>query len=184
MNTKALLDKYEIKQPKIWPHGILQKPSWAYPSVKICPSIQTGKVHQLPIDLKKKFMAHRDTHKSKHHYTDGSKTEEGVGYAVVSPDKTTKGRITTEASVFTAELYALREAINNTLHDNSTNHTIFSNSQSALMALSSYKTRSPLVESGRRKYHQAVDRDINLELCWVPSHTDIARNEKADTAAK
>ncbi|MEL6605957.1 MAG: reverse transcriptase domain-containing protein [Cyanobacteria bacterium J06614_10] len=182
---KSLLDKYEIGSPKVWPHGILQKPSWCYPSIKICPSIQTGKINQLPIDLRNRFMAHKDTHKSKHHYTDGSKTEEGVGYAIVSPDKTTKGRITAEGSVFTAELYALREAINNILRDSSTkNHTVFSDSQSALMALASYKTRSPLVESVRRKYYQAIDNDINLELCWVPSHTDIAGNEKADTAAK
>lgn len=184
-HMKSLLNKYEIRSPKIWPYGNQQKPSWSYPPVKICPFIQMGKTNQLATDLKNKFLEHRDIHNSNHHYTDGSKSGEGVGFAVVSPNKIIKGRLTAEASVFSAELYALREAISNILKDSTAaNHTIFSDSQSALMSLTSGATRSPLVESVRRKYHQALDKNLNLELCWVPSHTDIAGNEKADAVAK
>ena len=41
-----------------------------------------------------------------HIYTDGSKSTEGVGFAAVFPNTTSGGRLTREASIFTAELYA------------------------------------------------------------------------------
>ena len=45
-----------------------------------------------------------------HIYTDGSKFTEGVGFTVF-PNTTSGGRLTGEASIFTAELYAINAAV-------------------------------------------------------------------------
>ena len=50
-----------------------------------------------------------------HIYTDGSKSTEGVGFAAVFPNTTSGGRLTREASIFTAELYAINAAMHEIL---------------------------------------------------------------------
>ena len=40
-----------------------------------------------------------------------SKSTEGVGFAAVFPNTTSGGRLTREASIFTAELYAINAAV-------------------------------------------------------------------------
>ena len=50
-----------------------------------------------------------------HIYTDGSKSIEGVGFAAVFPNTTSGGRLTGEASIFTAELYAINAAVHEIL---------------------------------------------------------------------
>ena len=48
-------------------------------------------------------------------YTDGSKSTEGAGLVAVFPNTTSGGRLTGEASIFKAELYAINSAVHEVL---------------------------------------------------------------------
>uniref|UniRef100_A0ABD2XQX7 RNase H type-1 domain-containing protein n=1 Tax=Trichogramma kaykai TaxID=54128 RepID=A0ABD2XQX7_9HYME len=64
------------------------------------------------------------------------------------------------------------------------NFLIFSDSESALKALSSFQCNSPLISKLRLKLFIADKNNINVVLQWIPSHVGILGNEKADTMAK
>ena len=67
-------------------------------------------------------------------YTDGSKTEGGVGYAVALPDETISRRVSPLSSIFTAELKAIHAAIAYFLRIDRRSFMIVSDSRSALQS--------------------------------------------------
>ena len=121
-----------------------------------------------------------------HIYTDGSKSSEGVGFAAVFPNTTSGGRLTGEASIFTAELYTINAALHEILKGTTDGNrfTIFSDSRSALLALRSDSYFSPILVETKELIRRAEEDNIIIELCWVPGHVNVWGNEKADAAAK
>jgi ribonuclease HI len=118
-----------------------------------------------------------------HHilYTDGSKTTNACGYAVVTTDTTLIAkRIPDIASIYTAEIRAIIQAIRSNQHQ-TVPTIICSDSMSAIMASQNKNTKEAaaiklanLIYSGKGK----------IKLMWTPSHAGIEGNELADTAAK
>ncbi|KFM59000.1 hypothetical protein X975_23594, partial [Stegodyphus mimosarum] len=73
-------------------------------------------------------------------YTDGSKMESGVGCAcIILPNQnqkfTLKARLSKENSIFQAELLAIKLAIDYSIINNMQQINIFTDSQSAILAL-------------------------------------------------
>ena len=103
-----------------------------------------------------------------------------VGYAAVADNKVSCGSLPKEASIFTAELYAIKTAINEIVGTGAEGDqfTIFSDSRSALQALKRDTTRSPVVMEIKELIYRLETRNIGLEMCWVPGHTNIYGNEK------
>ena len=62
-------------------------------------------------EIRTAFLSHKDEHNSIHIYTDGSKKEDGVGFAAILPTHSIAGGLPVEASIFTAELYAVKATI-------------------------------------------------------------------------
>ena len=122
-------------------------PSWTYPPIRICPFLETKKQGLLDEEIRAIFLAHQERHPTVHIYTDGSKSTEGVGFAAVFPNTTSGGRLTGEASIFTAELYAINAAVHEILKGTIDGNwfTIFSDSRSALLALRSDSSFSPIL---------------------------------------
>ena len=91
-----------------------------------------------------------------HIYTDGSKSTDGVGFAAVFPNTTSGGRLTGEASMFTAELYAINAAVHEILKGtiDGNRFTIFSESRSALLALRSDSSFSPIVVETKELFEE------------------------------
>ena len=71
-----------------------------------------------------------------------------MGFAAVFPNTTSGGRLTGEASIFTAELYAINAAVHEILKGtiDGNRFTIFSDSRSALLAL---RSDSPILGETR-----------------------------------
>nr|XP_049699873.1 uncharacterized protein LOC126055284 [Helicoverpa armigera] len=119
-------------------------------------------------------------------YTDGSKTDHNVRAAFYDPqlDFTKCIKLNAACSVFTAESYAIYCALQHAISVNNV-HTILivSDSKSVLSALNnvnmSFKLNYILYEI-RVKTKQLLDKFINVEFVWVPSHSGIPGNEIAD----
>ena len=130
-----------------------------------------------------------EEHKNEHAnsfsiYTDGSKTENGVGFAVVSERFKIQSSLPDNASIYTAELTAIKAAIDNVIKFKVKNVTIFSDSQSAIKGIESYYTKHPIVLEIQAALHKLESNSMKVTLCWIPAHVGIKGNEEADKAAK
>ena len=117
-------------------------------------------------------------------YTDGSKNEEGVGCSAVFPDSVISKKLPTSATIFTAELFAILLALCAIDDLPSRNFTIFSDSTSALHAITQYNSNHVLINRIQRWIIDLASRYKTVTLCWVPSHVNVTGNEHADREAK
>ena len=62
--------------------------------------------------------------------------------------------------------------------------TIFSDSRSALLALRSDSSLSPILAKTKELIRRAEKDNIIIDLCWVPGHVNVRGNEKADAALR
>lgn len=120
-------------------------------------------------------------------YTDGSKSGSEVGCGIYgeAPRKAISLNLGRHCSIFQAEVYAILECAFTNLQCNYSNHTIYiqSDSQAALLALSSDTMTSRLVENCRQILNDLGSRN-KVVLRWVPGHAEIEGNEKADELAR
>ena len=169
----------EIFPPKI--------PPWCRPPLKIC-YIKEDKKSCSDVQLRSLFLEHMSKHRaSVSIYTDGSKSFNGVGCAVITPNSIVKKRLPNQSSVFTAELLAVLFSLKFIFNSNSSckNYTIFTDSLSALSSLrKSFPSNNLVQEIQDWLALSYIHRKIKVEFCWVPSHVGIDGNERADAAAK
>ena len=172
--------------PKILTNVVSEIPSWTYPPIRNSPFLETKKQGLLDKEMRAIFVAHLERHPTVHIYTDDCKSTEGVGFAAVFPNTTSGGRLTREASIFTAELYAINAAVHEILKGTTdgSRFTIFSDSRSALLALRSDSSFSPIVVETKELIRRAEEDNIILHLCWVPGPVNVRGNEKADAALR
>ncbi|GBO26896.1 Retrovirus-related Pol polyprotein from type-1 retrotransposable element R1, partial [Araneus ventricosus] len=118
-------------------------------------------------------------------YTDGSKSEQGVGTAFCEYDHsnslshTWQAKLHPRNSVYQAELVGILKA---STHAASTNRPtkIWSDSLSSLQALQDLKTSSPIA----RQIQRVLLKSPNISLGWIKAHVGHEGNEKADELAK
>ncbi|XP_011858319.1 PREDICTED: uncharacterized protein LOC105555887 [Vollenhovia emeryi] len=125
-------------------------------------------------------------------YTDGSKSETGamVGVGIFSPeiDIGISKRIPREASIFTAEAWAIMTALDIARERGGRfcRITIFSDSKSVLEAVCSFNPfpANFLISKIREQIYLFKSSGITVNLVWVPAHRGIPGNEMADALAK
>jgi ribonuclease HI len=125
------------------------------------------------------------------YYTDGSVLDtKDSGCAFVAPELNVQQnfKLNKGVSVFSAELYAIRMAC---LHINSLKSPpkevlILSDSKSVLQALErgGTKNRSSSQKFVLNLIHKILDKNVDITLMWIPSHSNIRGNDIADRMAK
>ena len=134
------------------------------------------------------FLEHSSSHaRTTHIYTDGSKSQQGVGSGVVIPELniSDSASLPNSASIFTAELYAMLLGLEILLRLPPRNYTIFSDSKSALQSLKQHSAKNAMVIKVKELIHYiSTSLPIMIQFCWTPSHTGVKGNELADTIAK
>ena len=121
-------------------------------------------------------------------FTDGSKTDEGVGSAAVlftanNPKKLSL-RLPVDGSIYTAELQALILALKLVYQSNEKSFLILSDSLSALQAIASRAFTHPLLFEFHELHTSLLNDGYNISFAWVPSHVGIRGNETVDEIAK
>lgn len=111
-------------------------------------------------------------------YTDGSKTQDGVGCSVHSNNINLALCLTMHLSIISAEAFAIIKALD---HCSTGLNVIFSDSKSVLEAVANNNSRHPWIDKIRNILHM---KQGSTALCWVPAHVNIAGNENADRLAK
>ena len=126
-------------------------------------------------------------------YSDGSSTDQGVGGGFVITDNTTPNeqniikeycfKLKNYCSVFQAEVTAIHEGAKFLSDSKDRIMTFWTDSLSALQALSNKLHRNKTV----RNCHNALNKlasNNKVYLRWIPAHAGHWGNEKADTLAK
>ena len=105
-------------------------------------------------------------------YTDGSKQDEKVACAVISPNFTDSIRLPDNSSIFTAEAKAIDIALYHIRDQPEKQFIIYSDSLSVLRSLKNLDHRNPLIQQIFRKYNY-LSSFKEIVFCWLPSHTNI-----------
>ena len=126
-------------------------------------------------------------------FTDGSRLNNKTGAALVvyskhneEPLAAFKWRLDDRNTVFQAELMAIREASTclRSLPCQNASVAIFTDSLSAVQALSAEASSSLLCIETRRELDTLTSLCSSVSLTWIRGHTGIRGNELADTLAK
>ena len=182
---KCIVQELDIMKGKIIPVKFLTFPPWRLPSVEYCKWFTGFKANISDDNLKQAFLCHIEEHKNSIViYTDGSKSDAGVGYGVVFPDHNICGALPSAASIFTAELFSILTVVKKLLSYEGNSFTVFSDSRSALQALSSFNPIHPLVLEILEWLFLLQHKQKVVRFCWVPAHVGVVGNELADQLAK
>ena len=120
-----------------------------------------------------------------HWYTDGSKTEQGVGAGIHGPNSRTSIAMGNWPTVFQSEVHAIEFCCRLILEKGTRGAKIyiFSDSQAAILALSSKRVGSRMV-ADCWKCLQRLSLRNKVTLIWVPGHSGFQGNEVADELAR
>ena len=183
-NLSGTLD-FEIKRVAcIQSNSILNIPPWTIKQPEVLFTLTTDKKETTDSSIfRTKFQELPSEYPDfQHKYTDGSKDGPNVASTCVSQNHTRKCRLPDNASIFTAEIQAINMALDYIKDANVSKVLIFSVSLSVLQSINNCKLDNPLVQDILLRFHNLSSKHIIL--CWLPSHTGIKDNEKADIAAK
>lgn len=121
-----------------------------------------------------------------HWYSDGSKSEIGVGSGIFNPSSGAERcfKLSDNATVMQAELYGIQECARQCINENITHKQIIilSDSQAAIQALAKATFDSTSVRNCVKSL-QAVSVLNKVQIRWVPGHSGISGNEAADRLA-
>jgi len=184
--VKSIMEQLSLPDIPICPHRFPKIGSWEFPDVAFCGPDIPKKSLLPPRQSYTLFFEHFSTHSdSTPVFTDGSKSDAGVGYGVVFPSFCRGGTLPAFASVFTAEISAIILALQIIFTLPVSSFTIFSDSRSALASLQFFTPSSqhPLILSIFEWLYLLIRRGYVVRFCWVPGHVGVPGNEKADRLA-
>ena len=121
-------------------------------------------------------------------FTDGSKFDQGVGYAYCCFRNnklfhSQTFRLATQSSVYQEELLPIREALNWARHSAFSSSIILSDSFSSLQALRALDSTDSLVSEIQQALHSLPVNKL-IFFSWLKGHSEVEGNEVADSLAK
>ncbi|XP_072378011.1 ribonuclease H1-like [Diabrotica undecimpunctata] len=119
-------------------------------------------------------------------YTDASKTPEfkTVGSAIVTEDSVLKFPLPKDYSIYSAELFAISKAVQQTLNRPEDVTVIFTDSLNAIQGIQKIYQNHPILEQIKKDLVTLQNNHKQLYIVWIPSHVGIRGNEIADQMAK
>lgn len=174
------LDSKAIAHANVGRNHIRRPPNWQPANAHIAPSKDEA--------MEQHRLATRQTGDA-NIYTDGSKSDSGVGCAAVWPitdgKRIARRALRPEAGIFEAEVQAIGLAAEMILESTETPTTIriWSDSQAAVRAITSAKAVEPRVRKVQDDLERAAG-NAPVEIHWLPGHEGVDGNEQADLEAR
>lgn len=178
---------YNIQVPSVQACAPCKVPPWLLKELKCRLDVASRCMNSCSsTELKLHFLSVIEEYLEDHTiiYTDGSKTENGVGSAFVEGGSSHSGTLPNTASVYTAELYAVWQTLRYCEHRGFTKIIICTDSLSFLTALNNSDTTDPLLQQIMSVCHMLETGGSSLVFVWTPSHVGIVGNEEADAVAR
>ena len=184
---KTITEEYGMRDVSILETELPEDPVWMLPPITCTDFKPPKKTEGNSLLMKQLFYQHIYEHHrfSNHIYTDGSKTDEGAGCAVLHRETLYSKKLTKITGIYDAELTALLKAVRLARADSQANHTvIFTDSLSVKNSMESRSTQHPLIDKILRILLEMERRGKRVTVCWVPAHIGIPQNERADEGAR
>ena len=137
---KTLIREYNLDLDNLMMEPTTNIPPWTSKLLSSCSDMyQYKKQRNTPQEMRSYFQDHLSEH-SQHNniYTDGSKITNGTGYSFSIENNIISKRISPNASNYTAELYAIFDAITNDSSPPTVTTNIITDSKSAIQAIEKY----------------------------------------------
>lgn len=93
-------------------------------------------------------------------------------------------RLQSSASIFTAELYAIHQALNLIMSSQKTSFLISTDSLSSIQSIRNQFTTHPMASDIQETLTRLFSQGKNVMFVWTPSHCGLSGNEQADISAK
>ena len=117
-------------------------------------------------------------------YTDGSKSTNGCGCAMVTPDKESQFKLPDSYNIFRCETYAILKALNYIKQAIDSYFIIFTDSLSAIEAIKNTSKFDHITQEIHETLWEFSKRGKEVIFTWIPSHSGIKGNKTADSIAK
>ena len=119
-------------------------------------------------------------------FTDGSKGGDRVSSAVFIPEHNDAllTRLPDDSSVYVAELYAIKKALEFVAERHWERIMICTDSRAVVLSLQQTSPSSPLLIQVFNVLHTLTTNDTRIHFLWVPGHCGIPGNTQADNYAK
>ena len=117
-------------------------------------------------------------------YTDGSKMENGVGAAVVLHDHVSMLRLPNFSSIYTAEAVEISFALDLIRTSHTHKALILSDSLSTLRNINNITSLNEITRKIQNQLNDLTQSGHSITLIWIPSHSQISGNERADQKAR
>ena len=183
----ALSEEYELTDLPVMRIMSQNEPMWLIPPIS-CNDINPPKKLETNSLLMKQLFYHHvyEKHRNSNHiFTDGSKTTNGVGCAVLYRNHTYSKKLSNCTGIYNAELRAILKAVQLAKADQiATSTVIFTDSQSVRDSMQKRNTDHPLICKIFHLILQMFSEGKRVEICWVPAHVGITQNERADQGAR
>ena len=178
------VDEVALKRQKIAGISYQDFPPWLLPDFNVCSKLLV-KNNLSAEECKAKFLLHDHVNHANQVkvFTDGSKSDGGVGCAVYIENTIHQTKLPPMASIFTAELTAITEALGIISEREEKEFVIYTDSYSSILAIQKFNSFHPLVRKAQEWLFKLHSK-FKIHFCWIPSHVGIRRNEVVDAAAK
>lgn len=108
--------------------------------------------------------------------------ENQLGFAAVLSNKTLSGGLPSTTTIFTAIMYVIKNAIENSLKKISGSYAI-SQPLKVYGWPSNHMPVTAMVTINSCCCNQASVKEVHTGLCWVPGHTCVVENKHVNTSA-
>ena len=148
------------------PKNLPNVPSWTVPKITIDTDLFKYDKKQIDhntfklmfYELVQRYQVHT------HIYTDGSKTQNGTGYAIVVEHSIIKVKLHHDTSILTAKVNVLKHALEITTKYHNTRFAIFCDSTSAIASVSNQWTDSTTIYECQNTYIESTKNNNSITL--------------------
>ena len=178
--------EFQFNMPEIHHMPTLDVVPWRLHSRTITYLFEGKKSSMSPQEIQQTFALFKtDNDDYQYIYTDGSKAHNKTANAIITEGfADLQGRLPDDTSIFMAELHAIYVALRFVEHYGIPKAYICSDSRSALQSLINPLFKEHLIFQLINLHQKLIENGAQIKFLWVPGHSGITGNERADESAK